>query len=227
MTNEELSRSQGDSLDRSGEGVTQLKPPLMPPTPIPKPPVGPPNEPPPGSGQPQHPSGSGQPQPGAHTSSLLAGFDLVLELSNATICKLLKTFAQISGIPLNPGDSLPVPFQVTGSDGKSHQGLASFEVTSDILLDLVSGNSLTLTIPFSSSITLDSLNLAPLLGHHGIMISGVRLLLSQVPQQPSVEALTLDFSHLQADFDLEGDSEQLIAEKLQGSVLLHRHFTML
>jgi hypothetical protein len=225
MTNGELSRSQGDSLERSGEGVTELKSPFMPPTPGPKPPVGSPNEPPQGSGQPPHPSGSGQPQPGVPTSSLLAGFDLVLEIANATLLQLLKTFAQIYRLPLNPNDVLPVSFQVTGSDGRIHQGLASFTVTSDILLDLDVGNSLTLTIPFSSSITLDTLNLTSLLAHHGITISGIQVLLSRLPQQPppgsppqsSVEALMVDFSHLQADFDLEEDSWQLIGEKLQGS----------
>ncbi|MBI5902012.1 MAG: hypothetical protein HZB84_00810 [Deltaproteobacteria bacterium] len=74
--------------------------------------------------------------------SLLAGFDLVAEISNETIRKLLKKNLQIGGKPVNPPFELSLPISGGGASGTAHL------IVTDLQLDLNADDTITLTLSF-------------------------------------------------------------------------------
>jgi|GEM_PF-2666952 len=101
--------------------------------------------------------------------SLMAGFDFVAEISNATLLKLVKGQLQIGGTPANPPFEATLPLSAGGVTGNAHL------IVDDIQLDLNADDSLTLTFLFSdSSVVTDAplaLTIAPLDGSFTIRVA--------------------------------------------------------
>ncbi|MBF0176916.1 MAG: hypothetical protein HQL63_08730 [Magnetococcales bacterium] len=74
--------------------------------------------------------------------SLLAGYDLVAELSNDTVRKLLMNNLLLGGEPMVPPFEISIPLAGNGVNGSAHL------VIKDLLLDLKEGNMVTLTLAF-------------------------------------------------------------------------------
>jgi hypothetical protein len=73
--------------------------------------------------------------------TLLAGFDMVTEISNATILKLIKKNMKIGGVSLNPPFELTLPF--TGGSGHL--------IVDDVQLDLTDDDKINLALTFSQT----------------------------------------------------------------------------
>ena len=74
--------------------------------------------------------------------SLMAGFDLVAEISNETVRKLLEKNLQIGGVPVNPPFELNLPISGGGASGTAHL------IVTDLQVDLNSDDTITLTLFF-------------------------------------------------------------------------------
>jgi hypothetical protein len=70
--------------------------------------------------------------------TLMAGFDLVTEISNATILKMIKANVTLGGVPLNPPFDLTLPI----AGGSAHI------VVNDLQIDLSDDDTLTLNLGF-------------------------------------------------------------------------------
>jgi hypothetical protein len=77
--------------------------------------------------------------------SLTAGFDLVLEISNALLLKLLKSNLKIQGVAANP------PFEITVSITTSGVTASGHVIVDDLQLDLNADDTVTVTLLFSNS----------------------------------------------------------------------------
>ena len=89
--------------------------------------------------------------------SLLAGFDLVIEISNAEILNEIKANMQINGVAVNPPFEQDIP--IAGGNGNAHM------IFDDMQLDLNDDDSITLTMIYeNSSVTISDLTLYPLNG---------------------------------------------------------------
>jgi len=77
--------------------------------------------------------------------SLLAGFDLVTEISNETILKLLKKNLQIGGVSVVPTFELTLPISGGGASGTAHLIVKSLD------LDLNADDTMTLSLGFEKT----------------------------------------------------------------------------
>ncbi len=83
--------------------------------------------------------------------SLLAGYDLIFEISNATLLKLIKANFKIQGTPANPPFEVNLPITEAGIKGMVHL------IANDMKIKLHADDNATLTIIFSNtSISLTS-----------------------------------------------------------------------
>src|SRR5205807_8237727 len=73
--------------------------------------------------------------------SLMAGFDLVLELSNRSLLDLIKSYLRIGAVLVNPPFDVNLPF---GNDN-------AHLVVKDLHLDLNADDTVTLTMDFDSA----------------------------------------------------------------------------
>ncbi len=76
--------------------------------------------------------------------SLMAGFDLVIEISRETILKLIKNF-KLGDVPLNPPFELEIPITTNGVSGFAHI------IVNELLFELVGDHELKLTLMFGDS----------------------------------------------------------------------------
>jgi len=74
--------------------------------------------------------------------SLMAGFDLVTEISNETIRKLLENNLQIGGAPISPPSDLSLPISSSAASGIAHL------VVTDMQVDLNADDTITLILSF-------------------------------------------------------------------------------
>ena len=82
--------------------------------------------------------------------SLMAGFDLIVELSNETVLKLIRNTLTFEGQKLEPPFETAFTFASTAS-GSAHMVFTGVE------LDLLDNDTLTLTLPFKfGTIMLDA-----------------------------------------------------------------------
>ena len=77
--------------------------------------------------------------------SLLAGYDFVLEISNATLLKLIKANFKIQGTPANPPFELSLPITEAGISGMVHL------IANDMKIKLHADDKATLTLIFSNT----------------------------------------------------------------------------
>ena len=94
--------------------------------------------------------------------SLMAGFDLVAEISNETIRKLLLKNLKIGGAAVTPPFELSLPISGGGASGTAHL------IVSDLQLDLNGDDTITLTLSFKQTSVMVtspvSLTVCPLAG---------------------------------------------------------------
>lgn len=86
--------------------------------------------------------------------SLMAGFDLVTEISNETILKLLKKNLQIGGEQVNPPFELSLPIAGGGANGTAHL------IVNDLQVDLNANDTITLALAFNHASVMISSPLA-------------------------------------------------------------------
>lgn len=95
--------------------------------------------------------------------SLLAGFDLMSEISNPTILKMIKANLKIQGSPVSPPFQIQMPISTGGVNGNVAI------IIEDVTLDLNADTSLTLTMPFDkTSVMIQSpinITMCPLAGN--------------------------------------------------------------
>lgn len=138
--------------------------------------------------------------------SLLAGFDMVTEISNATIRKLIRKNMSIGGVPANPPFELTLPLS-GGLIGRVHV------VFDDLLLDLNSDDSLTLHLPFSLTSAMVtsplSLTICPL---SGTMHIKVPLVLSG----GATQQVTANMAQATVTIAYTAQADQVITNSLAG-----------
>ncbi len=76
--------------------------------------------------------------------SVMAGFDFVLELSNAALLDLIKANLKIQGTPANPPFEVTVPISAGSVTGNGHI------IVNKLLLDLNANDTVTLTLLFNN-----------------------------------------------------------------------------
>src|SRR5262249_31617187 len=78
--------------------------------------------------------------------TLLAGFDIVTEISSAAVLKLIKSQMKLGGgVSVNPPFEITVPISGGGVTGNVHM------IVDDVLLNLNQDDSATLTFNFSNT----------------------------------------------------------------------------
>ena len=83
--------------------------------------------------------------------SLLAGYDLLIEISNAALLKLIKSNLKIQGAYANPPFEISLPIVGSGAQGLAHL------IANDIKLNLNANDTVTIKIVFTNtSISLTS-----------------------------------------------------------------------
>jgi hypothetical protein len=140
--------------------------------------------------------------------SLLADFDLVTEISNETILKLIRTNLNIGGVSPNPPFEITIPGTGGGANGSAHL------VVTGIHLDLNADDTATLTFEFTTgSVQITSplkLTVCPLEGNIAVQAT---LTLKDAPGQ--IKALS--FAITGATINFSASANQAISDSLAGS----------
>src|SRR5215468_6510538 len=144
--------------------------------------------------------------------SLISGFDLLIEISNETIRKLLQTNLQIGGVSANP------PFELSFPISGDANGTAHVIVT-DLQVDLNANDTISLTLSFDrASVAMTaplSLAVCPLDGN--IVISDVKL--EMVDDGSSNQQLGVDLGTATVAINWSAAAKQEITKTVAGTAV--------
>jgi hypothetical protein len=142
----------------------------------------------------------------------MAGFDLVLEVSNTTLLRSIKRYVQFNDLSINPPFETIVPLPAISDDVYIHL------IVDDLLLDLNTDDTLTLTFVFTNmSITRSEVLVGGLDGN--IRITAPLQLVDSGPRQ---KVLEIDFSTATIEINFSPDASVAIEEELSITVELLR-----
>ncbi|MDQ3918329.1 MAG: hypothetical protein M3348_07610 [Acidobacteriota bacterium] len=142
--------------------------------------------------------------------TLMAGFDLVAEISNETVRKLLEKNLQIGGAPVNPPFELSLPISGGGASGTAHL------IVSDLQVDLNGDDTVTLTLSFKQTSVMVSSPLALTVCPLGGDIT-INAALKLVPAGGSAQQVSVDLAHASVAINWSSASNQEIANDLAGT----------
>jgi hypothetical protein len=146
--------------------------------------------------------------------SLMAGFDVVTEISNSAFLGLIKATVQIGGVSMRPPFEMTLPFGSGPVSGSAHL------VGTNILLDLNADNTVTLTLDFDrGSVILSSppeLVICPLNGV--ILIQTTPIQISTLTVKAVVSAfVSLSFAGATTTLEFSAPADQAIQQALAGT----------
>lgn len=152
--------------------------------------------------------------------SLLAGFDLVTEISNETITKLLENNLQIGGQSVSPPFELSLPVSGSGANGTAHI------VVTDLTVDLNADDTITLTLPFDRGSVIVtsplSLTVCPLSGSLTITAA-----LQLVNAGGANKQISVNLGAATASINWSAAANNAIAHDLSGTPITPATFTAL
>ncbi|HEX8177268.1 MAG TPA: hypothetical protein VF543_19425 [Pyrinomonadaceae bacterium] len=144
--------------------------------------------------------------------SLLAGFDFVSEISNATLLALIKSNMTIGGVQVNPPFEVTVPFA----------GASAHMIVDDLTLDLNDDDTMSLNFAFSqSSVTVQApvpRVICPLAGN-----MSVRIPLTLVPSGGNTQQVSANMGAATVTLSMP-QSEQTITNALAGTNITSAQF---
>lgn len=136
---------------------------------------------------------------------LMAGFDMVLELSNETVLKLIRSNLSIGGTVLSAPFELSLPLSGPAS-GYTHM------IVTDLRLDLNEGEKITLSMPFDRGTVVLSSPLSRTIGP----LSGTISITTTVSGSTSI---SFDLANATAALDFTAAGEAELIEDLSGTIL--------
>ena len=150
--------------------------------------------------------------------SLLAGFDLVAEISNAALLKVLKTSFQVSGTFLNPPFQMTIP--LSRGQGSLVDGQA-FVVVTDVQIDLNANDSVSVTMDFSNSAVATNAPITVLVdGLDGNFVIKAPIILMNVSSQQQAIGLDIAAAQLALNFSQASQNKITAATGLPAALLI-------
>jgi hypothetical protein len=150
--------------------------------------------------------------------SLMSGFDLLIEISNETIRKLLQTNLQIGGVSANPPFELSFPIS-DGAAGTAHV------IVTDLQVDLNDDDTISLTLMFDrTSVGITApfpLAVCPLDGN--IVISDVKL--ETIDDGNSNQQVSVDLGTATVAINWSAAAKQEITKTVAGTAVTFATFT--
>jgi hypothetical protein len=143
--------------------------------------------------------------------SLMAGFDIVIEVSRATLLNLIKANLQLQGVPLAPPFQIDIPIVDAGQAGTANL------IVTDVKLSLNGGtDTVTVTLVFEdTTISIGAQTISALDGTIDIRAS-VQIVPTGGAHQQSIG---VNFGQATAPVNFSPHAKGVIAQKLKGSGL--------